>query len=103
MITAQLIYAFDFAYAKNRFSHDAAHIMLKEYLNFWGRFLETKDIFSKQFVEIFKYMHCIHDLGFYFDIMTLDCLPLTEDYMHVKNIEKKTNNNSNTPRLYSQC
>ena len=51
-------------------------IMHTEYLKFQGRCLETKDIFSQQFVEIlsatFLYLH--HDKGLSFPDLRTVCI-----------------------------
>ena len=54
-VTAQLICAFVFAYAKSRFSHNKAHV--------WGHLLKI-NIISKQFINILN-VNIINTLIFF--------------------------------------
>ena len=57
LVTAQLICAFDFAYAKHRVFHDAVHMELEDVSSMRYHFF----IFFKQII-VFKYISCIHQL-----------------------------------------
>ena len=50
-VTAKLICVFVFAYAKSRFSHDAAHSVMGFYI-FWQQSNNTSEVIPQEFADI---------------------------------------------------